>query len=84
MEELFIWILDGVNAQYRRELEAIRAYSSFKDVVYTRPLLRISHLEAVDMLTKAGNTILDPCCDLKYESYSLTASQADWFQSVTQ
>jgi nondiscriminating aspartyl-tRNA synthetase len=52
--DMFIYIFDGLNSRYRAELEAVRAQHPFEDLRYTRPSLRITYAEGVQMLQDAG------------------------------
>ena len=52
--EMFIFIFDGLNARYRKEIEAVRAQHPFEDLRYTRPSLRITYAEGVKMLQDSG------------------------------
>lgn len=55
--DLFIFIFDGLNARFRGEIETVRAQHPFEDLQYTRPSLRITYAEGVEMLQKAGVAI---------------------------
>jgi alkanesulfonate monooxygenase SsuD/methylene tetrahydromethanopterin reductase-like flavin-dependent oxidoreductase (luciferase family) len=51
--ELFIFIFDGLNARFRREIETVRAQHPFEDLAYTRPSLRLTYAEGVAMLRES-------------------------------
>ena len=55
--DLFVFIFRGLNARFRRELEAVRAQHPFEDLVFTDPTVRISYAEGIAMLRESGVAI---------------------------
>ncbi|CAM9531555.1 unnamed protein product [Laminaria digitata] len=52
--ELFIHIFDELNRHCKEELEAVRQQHPFKDLRYTRPTLRLTFQEGIQLLRDAG------------------------------
>lgn len=57
--ELFIYIFEGLNARYRRELEAVRVTHPFEDLKFLKPSLRLTYAEGIALLRGAGVDIGD-------------------------
>lgn len=52
--ELFIHIFDGLNRCCKDEIEAVRQQHPFKDLRYSRPTLRLTFQEGIQLLRDAG------------------------------
>jgi aspartyl-tRNA synthetase len=57
--DLFIFIFDGLNARYRKEIEAVRAQHPFEDLKYHKPSLRMTYAEGLGLLRAAGWPMVD-------------------------
>ena len=57
---LFGYIFDHLKADFAPELEAIRAQYPFEDLLYTNPMKRLTHKEAVDILRAWGAKAMPP------------------------
>jgi aspartyl-tRNA synthetase len=57
IEELFLTIFDGINANCTRELDAVRKQFPFENLRYSRPALRMRYPEAVALLREHGPAI---------------------------
>ncbi len=57
--DLFIYIFDGLNIRFRREIEAVRAQHPFEDLQYLKPSLRLSFAEGIALLRESGVVIGD-------------------------
>ena len=47
---LFSYIFDNLKANWSTELEAVRQQYPFEDLLYTNPMRRLTHKEAVEIL----------------------------------
>lgn len=52
--ELFIYIFDGLNERFKKEIEVVRAQHPFADLQYSRPALRITYAEGLALLKAEG------------------------------
>eukprot|EP00736_Rhodelphis_marinus_P001229 Rmarinus@m.29069 len=59
MDELFVYIFDGLNARFKNEIAAVQKQYPFEPLKYRRKTLRITYPEGVAMLRKAGAEIGD-------------------------
>ena len=50
MGNLFIHIFDGLNEHFQHEMKMISQQYPFEPLVYTRPTLRLTYKEGIDML----------------------------------
>ena len=55
--DLFVFIFEGLNSRFKRELEAVRAQHPFEDLVFTNPTVRITYAEGIAMLQASGVAI---------------------------
>lgn len=58
LDQTFNAVFDGLNAQYKPELEAIRKQHPFKDLRYKYPCLRFKYPEAMKLLRDHGPALL--------------------------
>ena len=56
MGGLFHYIFDGLNSRFRRELEIISQQYPYEPLKYSRPPLRLTFKEGIDLLHAAGIT----------------------------
>lgn len=54
MGNLFIHIFDGLNEHFQHEMKMISQQYPFEPLVYSRPTLRLTYKEGIDMLIEAG------------------------------
>eukprot|EP00002_Diphylleia_rotans_P017779 TRINITY_DN344_c0_g1_i1.p1 TRINITY_DN344_c0_g1~~TRINITY_DN344_c0_g1_i1.p1 ORF type:complete len:662 (+),score=216.02 TRINITY_DN344_c0_g1_i1:58-2043(+) len=59
LEQMFLYIFDGLNQRYSKEMEVISQQYPFEPLLYTKPTLRLNYPEAVKMLRDAGVEIGD-------------------------
>ena len=59
LDELFVFIFDGLNQRYPVEIERIRAQFPFEDLKYSRPSLRLQWPQAIALLRENGVEIGD-------------------------
>jgi len=64
--DLFIYIFDGLNERFGKELEAVNGQHPFEPIKYLRPSLRLEFAEGIQMLKEAG-VDADPEGDLETE-----------------
>jgi aspartyl-tRNA synthetase len=65
IDELFIFIFDGLATRYAREIATIKRQFPFEDLVYHRPSLRLKYTEMIDML-RADGIQLEYTDDISY------------------
>ncbi len=54
VDELFVWIFDGLKSRHADDLAAVRAqYPTAEEPVYARPTLRLTFREAIALLNNA-------------------------------
>ena len=58
LDQTFNAVFDGLNAQFKDELNAIRTQHPFKDLRYRYPCLRFSYPEAMKLLRDHGPALL--------------------------
>jgi len=66
LDQLFIYIFDGLNQRYKRELKVIGEQYPFEPLEYCRPSLRLEFAEGIRMLQAAGVEV-EPLGDLNTE-----------------
>eukprot|EP00744_Colponema_vietnamica_P003225 GILI01004974.1.p1 GENE.GILI01004974.1~~GILI01004974.1.p1 ORF type:complete len:520 (+),score=213.01 GILI01004974.1:73-1632(+) len=59
MDEMFVHIFEGLNTRFRAELEAVRAQHPFEDLKYSKPTLRLTFKEGIQMLKEAGFNVAE-------------------------
>mmetsp|Transcript_11909 Transcript_11909/g.20086 ORF Transcript_11909/g.20086 Transcript_11909/m.20086 type:complete len:690 (+) Transcript_11909:1-2070(+) len=57
LEDLFLSIFEGLNARCKAELEAVRKQYPFTDLRFSRPSLRLSYKEAIQLLREHGPAV---------------------------
>eukprot|EP01100_Stratorugosa_tubuloviscum_P000456 TRINITY_DN1101_c0_g1_i1.p1 TRINITY_DN1101_c0_g1~~TRINITY_DN1101_c0_g1_i1.p1 ORF type:complete len:576 (-),score=299.67 TRINITY_DN1101_c0_g1_i1:139-1866(-) len=57
IDSMFIYIWDGLKERFAEELAIIKRQYPFEDLVYTKPGLRLTYIEAVDILKQAGEEL---------------------------
>eukprot|EP00899_Mesostigma_viride_P012006 jgi/Mesvir1/20806/Mv07908-RA.1 len=67
LDELFVYIFDGLTSRFEKELAAIGKQYPFEPFQYLRPSLRLTFKEGVALLKENG-IIVDPLGDLNTES----------------
>jgi len=59
LEEMYLYIFDGLNQRFHTEIEAVRRQFPFEDIKYTRPSTRFRWPQIVELLREAGESIGD-------------------------
>uniref|UniRef100_A0A7S4KU94 aspartate--tRNA ligase n=1 Tax=Paramoeba aestuarina TaxID=180227 RepID=A0A7S4KU94_9EUKA len=59
LEEMYLYIFDGLNERYRSEIEAVRRQFPFEDLKYTSPSLRLQWPDIIKLLRESGEEIGD-------------------------
>jgi aspartyl-tRNA synthetase len=54
LSNLFIFMFDGLNTRYKKEVDAVRLQHPFQDIVYSNPTLKISYEEGISLLQQSG------------------------------
>ena len=76
LDQTFNAVFDGLNREYKTELESVRAQHPFKDLRYKYPCLRFTYPEAMALLRKEGPAQLKmkiAACDDEAEKAKMLA-----------
>ena len=76
LDQTFNAVFDGLNREYKTELESVRAQHPFKDLRYKYPCLRFTYPEAMALLRKEGPAQLQmkiAACDDEAEKAKMHA-----------
>jgi len=62
--DMFVYIFEGLNARYAKELETINAQYPFEPFKFAKPALKLEFKEAIRMLKEEKGIVQDPLQDL--------------------